>query len=121
MSISRLKISSVIVILAAGVLVVSGCSKDKTTNSSPGPPPQHQVNISNFAFTPLTMTIAMGDTVTWKNNDGVSHTVTSDAGTELNGQVGSGGTYQHIFQTAGSFSYHCTIHPTMTHGTITVQ
>lgn len=109
--------------ILSGIMIVSGCSKDdnKVTNP-PGPQPTHLVTIRNFAYSPSTINVAIGDTVTWRNEDSAPHTVTSDTGTELQSpSIGQGGTYEHIFTSAGSFSYHCTIHSTMPHASVGVQ
>jgi plastocyanin len=115
---------AVVLSIMAGIILVSGCgSKNKSTN--PNPPVTHSahyhnISIQNFAFVPATDTVAVGDTILWTNNDGTAHTVTSDTGSELGGQLGSSQTYQHIFATAGEFLYHCTIHTTM-HGLVIVH
>ncbi|MCZ7577642.1 MAG: cupredoxin family copper-binding protein [Dehalococcoidia bacterium] len=74
------------------------------------------VSIADFAFAPGTVTVSAGDTVTWTNNDaGVPHTVSSDSGGDLaSGQLSGGESYQKTFSTAGSYAYHCDIHPSMT-------
>jgi plastocyanin len=59
-------------------------------------------------FTPATVTINVGDTVTWTNGGGF-HDVTADDGTFGNSPGGSW-TLSHTFTTAGSFGYHCSIH-----------
>jgi plastocyanin len=112
-----------IMILISGVLIFGACgSKSKSTNTPPVTHSAnfHDISIANFAFSPGSLTIAAGDTVLWTNNQNVSHTVTSDTGSELAASLSSGATYQHIFMTAGNFPYHCTIHPSM-HGSVTVQ
>jgi plastocyanin len=74
------------------------------TNSSNG----------SFGFTPAKLTIRAGTTVIWKNRSSAPHTVTSDDGTTFDsGTVTVGGTFQFTFKTAGTFSYHCNIHPYM--------
>lgn len=80
------------------------------------------VSISGLAYNPASVTINVGDSVTWTNNDaGVPHTVTSDSGTELNSpNLNAGQTYVNQFDAAGTYTYHCTIHPTMA-GTVIVQ
>lgn len=80
------------------------------------------VNVQNTAFCPATRTVAQGTFVTWTNLDGFSHTTTSDASsTEVwNGSLTASGTFSHQFNTQGTFTYHCTIHPGM-HGTIIVN
>jgi plastocyanin len=78
------------------------------------------VTIQGMAFSPLTLTVAVNTTVTWTNNDGVTHTVTSDAAVFNSGNVAPGGTFSYQFTTAGTYPYHCTIHNYMT-GTVIVQ
>lgn len=74
------------------------------------------VSIAGFAFSPASVTVSAGDTVTWTNNDaGVPHTVSSGTGGELaSGQLAGGASYQKTFTTPGTFAYHCDIHPSMT-------
>ncbi len=74
-----------------------------------------QVAIQNFAFSPRTLTIAPGDTVVWTQQDSAPHTVTSDTGAwTASADLGSGQTFSHTFTTAGTFPYHCAVHPNMT-------
>ena len=79
----------------------------------------------SFAFSPATITIKVGTTVTWTNTTSAPHTVTSDDGTTfdsgLNTPIGAnGGTYSFTFTKAGTFTYHCQIHPFMK-ATVIVQ
>jgi len=78
------------------------------------------VSIMNFAFDPPTLTVPVGTTVTWTNNDSTTHTVTADDGSFDSGNVDRGGTFSFTFSTAGTINYHCKIHPNMT-ASITVQ
>jgi plastocyanin len=76
------------------------------------------VSMVDFAFSPATVTISVGDTVTWINNGEEDHDATGNGfGT---GNVPPGGTGSATFSSAGSFSYICTIHPNM-RGTVVVQ
>jgi len=69
-------------------------------------------------FAPGTVTIPAGGSVTWQNNDVVTHTSTSDSqGWDLT--VTAGSSVTQTFMTAGRFPYHCRLH-TMT-GTVIVQ
>ena len=76
------------------------------------------------SFTPTTMTVAPGSTVSFTNNSGVAHNVVfnTPAQTPPGGDIGtiSSGTQQRTFPTAGTYAFHCTLHDGMT-GTITVQ
>jgi len=81
---------------------------------------QASVNISGFAYIPQTLTVFVGTTVTWTNNDSVVHTVTSDNNLFDSGNIATGATFSHTFEQKGTFNYHCTIHPFMT-GKIIVE
>jgi len=72
------------------------------------------------AFNPADLNVAVGTTVTWMNNDTVAHTSTSDAIAWSSGIVAPGGQFSFVFPTAGTFSYHCAIHPGMV-GTVVVR
>jgi plastocyanin len=77
------------------------------------------VTISDFAFHPGTTTVHVGDTISWTNEDAASHTATADDGSFDTGTLARGASGSHAFASAGTFAYHCTIHPSM-HGTVTV-
>jgi plastocyanin len=73
-----------------------------------------------YAFEPATITIPKGAQVVWTNASDAPHTVTSDTsafGTTSN--LSTNQTFMQVFNTAGTYAYHCTIHPYMK-GTITV-
>jgi plastocyanin len=79
----------------------------------------HPVTIQGFAFNPQEVDVNVGDTVVWTNADAATHTVTSgqfgvQTGVFSSGNVASGGTFSHTFDTAGSFPYYCRIHDEMT-------
>jgi amicyanin len=79
------------------------------------------VDIKEFAFGPQSITVKVGATVTWTNDDQDPHTVTSQAGTgPLKSQtLNNGDTFKYTFTKAGTYDYLCTIHPFMT-GTVVV-
>lgn len=77
------------------------------------------LNIVNFAFSPNTATINVNDTVTW-NWVGSPHSSTSDTGEWDSGIFSAPHAFSRTFTAAGTFPFHCTVHPFMT-GTITVQ
>ncbi len=80
----------------------------------------NQVTIVDFAFNPATLTAPVGTTVTWTNNGSTNHTITSDTGNELGSSpIPPNGTYNHTFATAGTYTYHCSIHTYMK-GTIII-
>jgi plastocyanin len=88
----------------------------------PAPPAAGAVDvkIQGFAFDPPTLTVKAGTKVTWTNNDSAGHTVVSDAGDWASGDLATGATFSHTFDTPGTFTYHCGVHPAMK-GKIIVQ
>jgi len=80
---------------------------------SKGVPGTNEVWIQGMAFSPSSITVVAGTTITWTNKNAVAHTVTSDDGLFNSGSIGSGKTYSYTFLTAGTFQYHCSIHPSM--------
>ncbi len=78
------------------------------------------VSIANFSFMPATITVAVGSTVTWTNNDSTAHTVTADDGSFKSDTLATGATFSQTFATAGTFAYHCSIHTSMK-ATVTVH
>lgn len=77
------------------------------------------VTISDFNFTPNSITIHVGSTVTWTNKGPSAHTATAQDGSFSTGVLQRGASASHTFTRAGTFSYFCQIHPFM-RGTIVV-
>jgi plastocyanin len=78
------------------------------------------VAISDFAFSPRSITINVGDRVTWTNSDAVAHTATATGGAFDTGNIEEGESASIRFTRPGTYRYICTPHPTMT-GTIRVR
>jgi plastocyanin len=71
----------------------------------------HYVRIENSQFYPNSITISSGDTVRWTNLDSTNHTV---VGTDFSsGNITSQDSYDHTFTKTGTYSYHCSIEPSM--------
>jgi plastocyanin len=77
------------------------------------------VSITKFAFTPATLTVPVGATVTWTNHDEQPHTVAASDGSFHSPGLGTNSTYSFTFPTARSFDHICSIHP-LVHGTVVV-
>jgi plastocyanin len=71
------------------------------------------VKIDNFAFTPATLTITAGTTVTWKNEDDSPHRIGDKNGTFKSAALDTDDTFSHTFAAPGEYPYICTIHPYM--------
>jgi plastocyanin len=76
--------------------------------------------MTNTAYSPNPINITPGTTVSWVNNDNTTHTSTGNAGIWSSGSIAPGDRFSFTFQSAGTFSYHCSIHPNMV-GTVNVQ
>src|SRR3989339_899755 len=85
-----------------------------TPPAQPTPTAKATVSISNFAFNPATLTVKKGTSVTWTNSDPMAHTITSDNGAFASSQLSPGQRFYFTFIQAGTFSYYCAIHPSMT-------
>jgi plastocyanin len=72
------------------------------------------VTIVDFAFKPSTVTITAGQAVTWRNTSTTIHTVTADDGSFDSGQLSQNDQFANVFDTPGTYAYHCSIHPQMT-------
>jgi plastocyanin len=71
-------------------------------------------NAGSNSYSPDPDTVTVGQTVSWKNDDATTHTATSDVVAWGTGAIAPGATSTPIaMNTAGSFPYHCAIHPTM--------
>jgi plastocyanin len=121
------RLSAILLVLATVTLFVAcgkGGSSSYTTGGGGGygggGGTGSDVSIKNFAFTSNNISVTKGTTVKWTNNDGVTHTVTADDGSFDSGSLTNGASFSHTFSTAGTYTYHCSIHTTMT-GTVTVQ
>jgi plastocyanin len=99
--------------LALGACGTDEASGAATAASNGGP----TVAIQDMAYTPETLTVQAGATVTWVWRDGaVAHDVKGD---DFRSKVISAGTFSHRFDQPGTHDYICTLHPNMT-GTIEV-
>jgi plastocyanin len=92
--------------IAAGPTVVLVPAGTADGNSAPG-------------FSPTPLTVPVGTTVTWGNNDGTRHTATSDSAL-WNVALAPGATGGFRFDTPGTYTYHCSVHGFMK-GTIVVK
>lgn len=128
----RSHIPGVIALAAASVALVAGCFSERTHDGGPIGPIAGEcripidspiigstsalVAIRNFGFSPTTVRVKPGTTVTWINCEpaGVdAHTSTSEEGLWDSSFLAPGATFSHTFGTAGTFDYFCVPHPFM--------
>lgn len=81
---------------------------------------EQTVAIKDFAYSPETLTVKVGTTVTWQNNDSVAHSPVADDGTFDIKLLAPGEKGSYTFTKAGTYTYKCGVHPSMT-GKIVVE
>jgi|SRR3989344_9069207 len=95
-------------------------SVPKTLTPTPAMPrAPHLITIKNFAFSPSSITVQKGDNVNWGNEDSAPHTVTFQDGGLSSWTLSTDESFNRNFNTVGTFTYHCNLHPSMT-GTVIV-
>lgn len=119
----------VIVLVIAAVVILGGKSKNATSTSSKSSSTSvsnavatDSVTIQNYAFSPTTIKVKAGTTVTWTNQDAVQHNIIANNASAAapNGPlIGRGETYKFTFTKAGTYTYYCMPHPYM-HGIVEV-
>jgi len=115
--------------LALAVLGLTACSGNSSsptsTSSSTGATAAVSIVagariLTTTAFSPNPLNVSVGTTVTWMNNDTTTHDATANNGAFTTGNIAPGASASVKMQTAGTFAYHCAIHPGMV-ATVTVQ
>jgi plastocyanin len=138
----RAPLASVLALAGAIVLVLAACgggddddagSTTSTTasttteptssaTSAPAEPVSGDgVTIKDFAFTPEALSVTAGTTVTWTNDDSSTHTATGDDGEFDTKSLAPGDSGEFTFEEAGTFTYHCEIHPSTMKASIIVE
>ena len=113
----------VLLLCAAGALAAAGCGSSNNSSSTSTPAASSSsssssggvaIKMQNIAFDPKSVTVKVGQKVTWTNDDSVDHNVTSQSGETIKSQnFGKGATFSFTPTKAGTIKYVCTIHPGM--------
>jgi plastocyanin len=110
-------ISIVLALSAVSVAVATSGTPTRKKAAAAAPAAGHAavtVIMKNIAFVPRTVTVHVGQTIKWINEDSVAHNVTSsDATTFQSDTFSTGGSFTYTPTKAGSITYVCTIHPNM--------
>jgi plastocyanin len=101
---------AVIAAFVAGTAIAAAAS----TPSAPAAAAAPMVHIHNFAFGPQTLTVRVGTTVTWVNDDEEPHTVTASDHSYHSPILNTGMRVSHRYDTPGQYAYFCSLHPHMT-------
>ncbi|HTX89980.1 MAG TPA: cupredoxin family copper-binding protein [Anaerolineales bacterium] len=111
------------------ILLLAACTpKAAPTPAGTLPPIQNpgsggnpnEIAINNYTFVPQELTVKAGTTVKWTNQDSVGHNIVADDSSWGSALLAQGDSYSFTFTKAGTYTYHCGVHPTMV-GTIIVN
>src|SRR5215467_2584375 len=107
-----------------GFILICFCfvvpAADAMDSESPSAAENGAVLVKNFTFSPATLHIRNGSTVTWKNLDGEPHAIASDSGLFRSGALDEGDSFQFTFDKPGTYPFFCSVHPHM-RGVIVVE
>lgn len=117
---------SVLALAASAVLVLAACSSGggsgaasackETTDAG-----AVAVTVVDFAFQPTDVTAKTGQVIAFSNTGAAAHTATLDGGQCATGTINAGKSDGLVFTAAGTYKFHCSIHPTQMTGTIVVS
>ncbi len=85
----------------------AACAKAPGADSTPAV----TVTIKDFKYSPQPVQAKVGDVVAWKNDDSAPHSATMDSGACDTETIAVGATAMLVFTAAGTYTYHCAIHP----------
>jgi plastocyanin len=110
--------ASIVAALLLLIALSAGISCRGYGKPAPSPAPAlaasgNAVSISNFAFSPASITVPAGTKVTWTNNDSVAHTVSSRGGLFDSGSLSPKATFSYTFAQKGTYEYFCSFHSSM--------
>lgn len=106
---------SYVLLAATGINILAGCVRD-----AEGGPRVHTIAIRGFEYAPVNITVEVGDTIVWTNEDLVPHTATATGRGLDTGSIAPAASERYVAEERGTYGYDCTFHPGMK-GTLVVQ
>jgi plastocyanin len=98
---------------AAVLATLAGTALVLVAGAGSADAPTRTVTMPGKLYDPTQLSVLVGTSVTWKNDDSVNHTVTADGDAFASGYVPPGGTFTFTFAKQGHYAFHCTIHKFM--------
>src|SRR6266536_2624248 len=91
-----------ILLIISSAIIMTACYKSKSSYNSPS---NYKITMKNSAFSPASLTVVAGSSVTWMNDDTVIHAVTATDGSFNSGDIAIGSSYSKTFSTVGTINY----------------
>ena len=112
---STLVLTTALLLLVSCSLGTQGPAGGFVLAAAPKGPQMHTVVIREVKFQPAVLTVKVGDTVEWRNDDIVPHTATSTATPKKfdSGILPVGSSWKYVVTKRGTYFYDCTLHPNM--------
>jgi plastocyanin len=112
LKLKRTNMKKIILAFAFFAFLLAGCQKED--------PGTNEVILDMNKFSPSSLTVSSGTTITWTNKESVTHTVTSNTALFESGDMGKNDKFSFTFSNVGTYPYHCKHHGGM-NGTIIVE
>jgi plastocyanin len=110
-----------LLLTAVVALGATACGGDDGGESDGGGAAGTEITIKDFSFSPDPLQAKVGDTITVKNDDGTTHTLTADDDSVDTGNIDGGESASVQLDEAGTLEYHCEFHETTMKGSIEVS
>jgi len=111
---------STLSVAALAIVLLMMAGRSRTLGATVEDKPVAQVKVDNFVFSPNLLTVPVGSTVRWVNQDDIPHNVVSDDKSFKSKALDTDESFTYTFTKPGTYTYFCSIHPKMT-GKIVVQ
>ena len=120
---------SVLALAASAILVLAACSSSSSGGASGAASACKEttdagavaVTVVDFAFQPTDVAAKTGQVIAFSNTGAAAHTATLDGGQCATGTINAGKSDGLVFTVAGTYKFHCSVHPTQMTGTIVVS
>lgn len=100
----KTKILLLLSVLITATFILVSCYKSKSSYNSTAT--TSKISITNSGYSPASLTVGNGSTVTWTNNDNIAHTVTTAEGSINSGDIMPGSSYTKTFSATGTYNYY---------------
>jgi plastocyanin len=106
-------LAAFLVLVSGGNLALSTKPLAQTPEAAAPITTAAEVRVDNFTFSPPTLTVTAGTTVTWVNGDDIPHTIAAKDRSFRSKTLDTDGRFSFTFMTPGQYDYFCSLHPHM--------